>query len=78
VCAVYDPTVISRVGVCLSTQLEAEVFDNVWQFYISTRCAKMFATESWAHTGRRTTQGLCNAAKVDNDSFDAVAFAFDL
>lgn len=28
--AVDDPTVVSRVGVCLCTQLKAEVFDDIY------------------------------------------------
>ena len=30
--AVDDPTVISRVGICLCTKLEAEIFDDIYYF----------------------------------------------
>ena len=55
--SVDNPTIVSRVGIGLGSELEAKVLDNV---------------------GSGARQGLSNAAEVDNDRFDTVAFAFNL
>ncbi len=72
--AVDDPAIVSRIGVGLRAELETEVFDDIYHIISIARCVVTWLD----HTGWGTTQGLSNAAEIDDDGLDTVAFAFDL